>query len=246
MGEPEDIPSRTLAMFVFRAFRSAVRAASGLVFPSLCLGCGGPLADAAPICASCVRTLPRPAPEALAGQLLARDCAEPLARRSVALWRFDPGGTVQRVQHALKYGRRPSLGIPLGRLLGDATQRHARGWAPDVVCPVPLAPIRELERGYNQSAGLASGAADALACETEDLLVRTRSTRTQTTLAFSERWQNVAGAFARSPEARPLAGVRVLLVDDVVTTGATLLAAAQPLLDAGAEVTVAALAMADG
>ena len=242
----QDIPSSPLAMPVFRAFRSAARAASGLVFPSLCLGCGGPLADAAPICASCVRNLPRPAPEALAGQLLARDATEPLARRSVALWRFDPGGTVQRVQHALKYGRRPSLGVPLGELLGDAARRHARGWSPDLVCPVPLASVRELERGYNQSAGLASGAAKSLGCSAEDLLIRVRSTRTQTTLALSERWQNVEGAFALSPEARPLAGVRVLLVDDVVTTGATLLAAAQPLLEAGAEVTLAALAMADG
>ncbi len=196
------------------------------------------------MCAACVRRLPHPAPEAVPAQLVARGAPDPLAQRSATLWSFDAGGTVQRVQHALKYGRRPSLGLPLGRLLGVHLAR--RSWRPAYVCPVPLAPLRELERGFNQSAGLASGAAEALGCARADLVVRTRATQTQTTLAFSKRWENVDGAFGLSPEAGSLAGVCVLLVDDVLTTGATLLAAAQPLVDAGAEVAVAALAMADG
>ena len=163
----------------------------------------------------------------------------------MALWGFDAGGTVQRVQHALKYRGRPSLGVPLGRLLGQAFERAVPAWRPDVVVPIPLSRLRELERGYNQSSGLASGAAEALGAASGTVLVRTRPTQSQTTLAFAQRWANVDGAFALAPEAAGgLAGRRVLLVDDVLTTGATLLAATRPLRDAGAEVGVAALAHA--
>ena len=182
----------------------------------------------------------------MAEQLRARGADEPLAARAVALWGFDAGGTVQRVQHALKYRGRPSLGVPLGRLLGQAFAREVPGWRPDLVMPVPLSRLRELERGYNQSSGLASGAAEALGALTSgSVLVRTRPTQSQTTLALAQRWANVDGAFALAPEASGgLAGRRVLLVDDVLTTGATLLAAARPLHDAGAEVGVIALAHA--
>jgi ComF family protein len=166
--------------------------------------------------------------------------------RAAALWVFDDGGAVQRLQHTLKYRDRPALGIPLGALVGLAVLDAFGEPLYEAVVPVPLAPVRRLERGYNQSATLAAGIASVLPGAPPvgaHLLMRTRRTRSQTALSRTRRWSNVDGAFA-TPHAGALSGRRVLLVDDVLTTGATVTAAAQPLLAAGATVDLAVFALA--
>jgi ComF family protein len=104
--------------------------------------------------------------------------------------------------------------------------------------PVPLARERERERGFNQSALLAHALAPAWHCLVwEDVLVRVRSTRTQTRLTPADRLRNVAGAFRATTAARRrLEGAHVVLVDDVVTTGATLNACAAALVLGGARI----------
>lgn len=161
------------------------------------------------------------------------------------LWMFDEGGTVQRLQHRLKYGNVPTLAEALGRRLGRALAQDGVDRAYDAIVPVPLSPTRRLERGYNQSAFLAQGIAQAFGqphIAAPDALVRTRRTRSQTSLSRADRWANVSGAFrVSSPQWE---GRRVLLVDDVLTTGATLTAAAQALITQGARIDVAVFAVA--
>jgi ComF family protein len=148
---------------------------------------------------------------------------------------------LQAVQHAFKYGNRPRYGVALGRLLGSAFVEEAN--LPDGVIPIPLHRTRELERGYNQARMLAKGVAETLDRPLrDDLLARPSPTRSQTNLSREERWRNVRDAFAADDAC---ASGHWLLVDDVLTTGSTAVAAALTLTDAGANaISLATLALA--
>jgi ComF family protein len=155
--------------------------------------------------------------------------------------------------HAMKYGRRPAVARPLGRLLAEAggplvtaTARDVAGAPGDVIdaiVPVPLHPARVTERGFNQAELLAVPCATLWGVPLGTrALVRVRPTRPQTELDAAARRANVAGAFeVTRPE--DVTGRRLLLVDDVLTTGATVGAAARALKAAGAE-TVGVLVLA--
>ena len=216
-----------------------------LVYPACCLGCGNRVAShTAPLCPGCLTRLERPSPEEVAEQLAGLPPEAQVLGQIFALWRFDKGGTLQRVQHALKYGNRPAYGPALGRLIGQVIS-GSEPFPLDGVVPVPLHPRRRLERGYNQSDWLAGGVAASLAVSYEGgMLLRSHATRSQTRLSRRERWMNVADAFF---VARPsaVAGRHLLLVDDVLTTGATAAAAARVLRAAGgATVHLATLGLA--
>ena len=242
---PGALPSFPVAFA--RSARTAARTLAGLAFPTLCAGCDRRLAHTAavPLCPACLRRLTRATPGDVAARL-AETPRPDLFEQAVALWVYDAGGTVQRLQHALKYRDRPALGPALGALLGGAI-REAGAARYDAVVPIPLSRARQLERGYNQSALLAEGVAHALPGKPPvagSLLVRARPTRSQTALSRARRWENVDGAFALADSHSELAGQRLLLVDDVLTTGATVTAAAVPLTKADATVDLAAFALA--
>ena len=149
-----------------------------------------------------------------------------------------PGGAASRIVHALKYDGWSAIAAGLA-------ERMARlAWPRDVVeerallVPVPLAPVRLRERGYNQSALIAAALAERWQLPVAtDVLERVRATRTQTRLTPSDRLRNVSGAFRAVDSAhRRLEGTHVVVVDDVVTTAATLNACAAALLDGGARI----------
>lgn len=218
-----------------------------LAFPPICLGCGDRVARPETIlCLPCIRSVDR----AEESEIDARLRRLPEARNAIdfafSLWIFDKGGMLQAVHHALKYGNRPSYGYVLGEIVGAVLlQKYERRPSPDVILPIPLHRSRLYERGYNQSERLAAGISRVLAIPHDDcVLTRSRSTASQTKLSRDERWRNLAGAFEVAEE-NGVHDRSALLVDDVLTTGATAGAAAQALKMAGAfRVDLATLAMA--
>jgi ComF family protein len=149
--------------------------------------------------------------------------------------------------HQLKYADRHDARTLLGRWLADAGRELLAGV--DVIVPVPLSRLRLLQRQFNQAAVLAGELARQTGIPADPLLLtRTRSTRSQVGMTRDQRRRNVAGAFAVPARRRPaLAGRNVLVVDDVVTTGATVEACARTLKRAGAaRVDVVALALVTG
>ncbi len=154
--------------------------------------------------------------------------------RACVLTSYDE--STQQLIHLLKYREKTSVGVRLGRMLAEAMATDPEFAEVDLIVPVPLHHSRARERGYNQSALIARGVGQTLNIRVDKrTLVRRKATRTQTELSAEERIDNVATAFGvRRPER--VAGLQLLLVDDVFTTGATVDACAAVLLDSGAKV----------
>jgi ComF family protein len=214
-----------------------------LVYPPCCLACRTPQ-PANGLCDRC-RDAIRPVPEpicARCGQALLTEssCSHCRARTPAfdcarAMGAYE--GTLRHAIHRLKYRDRPQLADPLGELLADYAREHSRelhGLRFDSVAPVPMHPVRQRLRGYNQSERLARSVTRALELPlSTGVLIRNRATRPQVGLEGAARRTNIAGAFAvKEPNA--FAGQAVLLIDDVATTGTTLHEAASALKEAGA------------
>lgn len=205
------------------------------LYPPRCGGCSQGRSRWCPTCQQAAHTLPEticqkcgcplPAPGTCPGC-----AAAPPALEALRSWAFF-SGPVRNALHRLKYSRDIALGEVLSRHMIDFLFRL--GWQIDLVCPVPVGVARRAERGYNQATFLALPL--ALACNKPyrpGALRRLRDTRSQVGLNIVERKANVAGAFEASR--RFVSSKRVLLVDDVTTTGATLQECAQALLNSGA------------
>lgn len=165
--------------------------------------------------------------------------------QAVAWFYFRKGSAYQDALHKLKYEGRPDIGTAMGRQFGHELNRSPTFIRPDILIPVPLNPKKFRKRGYNQSEAIALGLSEGLGVAVDrTALVRPFATATQTRKSRYDRYLNVTGKFkVVHPEA--VAGKKVLLVDDIVTTGATLEACAQELLDVpGVTVSIAALAWA--
>lgn len=187
-----------------------------------CEGCGLPFVkgeDAAPLCAACA------GPETSLRNLIGRRKLD-LVRSALV---YDTVSA--KLVLALKYGDRHDIGVSLGALLVPAIRRLGRG-RDALLVPIPLHPQRLRTRRYNQSLVLARSAALVTGHEVQpELLRRIKPTGQQKGRGFEGRFRNLSGAFAASPE---VAGREVILVDDVLTSGATLIAAARALRRAGA------------
>lgn len=161
----------------------------------------------------------------------------------MTLFKFVKSGKVQHLLHALKYKNQPEIGVQLGRVYGADLVLDEYKDQFDIIVPVPLHPSKRRKRGYNQSEEFGKGLSEVLEIPcTEKFLKRVKATTTQTKKSKLNRWENVSEVF-EVEQKEELKGKRILLVDDVVTTGATLEACGQKLLEAGcSDVSIACIA----
>jgi ComF family protein len=149
---------------------------------------------------------------------------------AMSLLYFTPASIVQHLIHQVKYKGQEKLAIYLGKMMGRALLSAPRFDGIDLVLPLPLFKNREKQRGYNQSSLLGRGISEVTGIPiSEKALKRTKSTATQTRKSREDRWLNVEGLFSLSNPAQ-LENKSILLVDDVVTTGATLDACSSAIL----------------
>ncbi|MBO4281574.1 MAG: ComF family protein [Bacteroidales bacterium] len=217
-----------------------------LFYPNYCYACGRKMPKSSRcICPECELHLPRTdypfrSPNPMEQLFWGRVQVEAAA----AYLHFRKGGSVQSIVHALKYGDRPEIGRYFGRLLGEALCAHAVFSQAEALVPIPLHPKKQRVRGYNQSEEIAEGMREAMGLPVwSRVLLRTVATDTQTKRSVYQRWENVQTVF-RVASPSEVEGRHLILVDDVVTTGATLEAAAQTLKSVpGVRVSMAALAV---
>ncbi|PTN10644.1 ComF family protein [Mangrovibacterium marinum] len=165
--------------------------------------------------------------------------------RGCSFFEFKKGSQYQQILHELKYRGQKQLGEYIGVLFGTSLKEDASISSADLICPVPLHPRKEKKRGYNQSYHIAVGLSQSLGIPINNSnLRRCTHSSTQTRKSRWERWQNVESIFElQKPE--QFEGKHLILIDDVVTTGATLEACATAILSrCNARVSVLTLAIA--
>ena len=216
-----------------------------LFYPRLCAGCATSLVHGEEVlCLNCMADLPRtnyhlnnenPVFQIFVGRVN--------ITMATSFCRFDKGGRLQHLLHELKYKGNREVGHKMGILFGYDLAQDTLFQDIDAIIPVPLHPKKEKKRGYNQSHEICKGLSESLNMPIiTGNLVRAIHTASQTRKGRFERWENVSGIFNVNNIAL-LTGKHLLLVDDVVTTGATLEACCEPLLQIpGVKVSIATLA----
>lgn len=233
------------SIFANEVIKRMLRDFLSLFFPRVCECCGTSLnKEEDMICAGCVIDLPvtnyhripdNPVSKLFWGRFPVQMAA--------ACYTFTKNGPVQRLVHRIKYKGKKELGKVLGRQYGYSLMegRHLPSF--DLVIPVPAHPDKLSSRGFNQSEWIAFGIAEAMKLDcVPAALVRRKQSGTQTNQRRFDRWKNVKDDFAVvDPEL--IRGKHILLIDDVVTTGATLEACSRKVLEVeGAKVSILTLA----
>ncbi|MCF0207420.1 MAG: ComF family protein [Bacteroidales bacterium] len=218
-----------------------------LLFPKTCEACGRGLTRGEEVlCFDCLFELPRtnycynldnPITQMFVGRMK--------IERATALFWFQKGSKFRKLLHSLKYNHKPQIGVFLGRELGAEMLDSGNFSDIDYIIPVPLHPNRQKKRGYNQSERIGAGISEVTKIPmVTDALLRNVETKTQTKMNKEERWQNVSGKFVLA-NADILKNKHVLLIDDVITTGATTESCGNMLLQVeGLKLSIAVLAKA--
>lgn len=206
-----------------------------LFYPRLCEGCNKALLGAEEVlCIGCCMHIPETGYHIFENNETAlRFAGRVPFSHATSFAYFSNDGLLQHLLHGLKYRGKKEIGEFLGQKFAQSLK--SSGWASkiDLIVPVPLHKAKKASRGYNQSMLIAEAIGEQLnIAVSDDVLLRTRTTETQTKKSRSERIENMAGAF-KIKDNTNLAGKHILICDDVLTTGATIEACAQALLSCG-------------
>ena len=208
---------------------------SHLFFPHVCAGCGTDnIGSSNLLCLRCLDALPVTNFHMHSGNQVEKIFWGRLpVTHASSLCYFNSGSIIQSLLHQLKYRGNKELGHYLGRIMGETLVQSNRFSKIDALIPLPLFPAREKKRGYNQAELLCNGMSEVMDVPVLSRVIRRDTeTATQTKKNRIERWQNMDGRFSLiRPEL--IADKHIILVDDVITTGATLEACGQSLLSTG-------------
>jgi len=203
-----------------------------LLYPELCVACGGDLPSAnSCFCLRCRSKLaPADMHRVQENEFVDRLWGRLQLESGAAAYYFTRNSPIRMAVHHLKYENKPDIGLMLGRAFGRQLRESAWFQSVELIIPVPLHPKKERLRGYNQSGVFAQGISEAMERPVSSkILFRKSYTETQTNKKRMERFQNVGEVFAvEKPQS--IEGKHLLLVDDVLTTGATLEVCGQALL----------------
>lgn len=219
-----------------------------LFYPHTCTGCGSDsLSEKDLLCFRCLAMLPQTSFAFFPGNDIEKIFTGriPVVAAHSECY-FSKGQLIQHLIHQLKYRGNQAIGRYLGEITGRTLLESGRFEGIDMIISMPLYPDKEAKRGYNQAAMISEGIGSVMNIPAPSgWVIRERPTETQTRKHRTERWDNVKGSF-RVMEPKNLAGKHVLLVDDVITTGASIEALASSVLDCtGARISIACLAHAD-
>ena len=228
-------------------FKNLISAATHLFYPHLCIGCGSDLLQLdSLLCLSCINELPHTSFETYPNNPIERMFIGrfPLVAATSGFY-FSKGDLIQYLIHELKYKGNKEAGIYLSEIVGINMLQSNRFNKIDYLIPLPLFAEKEYKRGFNQAEVVCRGISNSMNIPVlVKNVVRIRFTETQTKKHRTERWDNVNESF-KVTDPSVLKNKHILLVDDVITTGATLDACAQVLnkID-GLQISIATLAIA--
>jgi competence protein ComFC len=202
--------------------------------PRICPGCDRKLStDEKQACSECLTNILKVDKNLLEYEFDRKFRSDGIISDFYSGYIFEADKTLQHIIHSMKYEKKFRLGIFLGELLSEGIQN--RNWQIDWIVPVPIHHLKQAERGYNQSDYIAKGLSKSLNIPwSNKKLKRVRYTQSQTQLNQNEREENVSDAF----QVKKLSSIKeknFLLVDDVITTGATILECAKVLINSGAK-----------
>lgn len=215
--------------------------------PRFCPSCNKKLTNEERIiCPECLRKIQRVNEERLQYEYQKKFLSKNIISGFTSFYLFEKDKELQAIIHAIKYNQRFLIGKFLGELVGKNFEKLFNDWQIDFIIPIPLHHLKKAERGYNQSFYIAKGIGKQTNIPVNvHSIKRKRFTQSQTLLNQKEREENINGAFSIK-KSSSIIGKNVLLIDDVITTGATINECGKVLIDNGVKnVYAASLAIAD-
>lgn len=229
------------------ALKTIASSALHLFYPHICTGCGSDLLnEESQLCLRCIHALPHTNFAGMAGNPIEKQFWGRIAVEAChSEFYFAKEFLIQHLIHLLKYKGDTAIGTYLGELMGLSLLQSNRFRNIDALIPLPLYADKERKRGYNQAAIVCNGISSVMNIPVKnEVVIRSHATETQTRKHRTERWENVSESF-RIEYPEWLRNKHVLLVDDVITTGATLEACGHTILQTGnVKLSIATLAYA--